>query len=149
MQNALKGGRVDDNPVFTNALGESNGVIFFESDFVPPGLNSGSTKLKDNTRRAWIGGAQSLFMAFGRGFAPPGYSLNRFRWDRDSEDFGHQQQIAATTIAGIARPSYTKPGEGSARENGVLVVETYAEHGLTASDVYSMWDDIDGVDIES
>lgn len=149
MQNALKGGRVDDNPVFTNALGESNGVIFFESDFVPPGLNSGSTKLKDNTRRAWIGGAQSLFMAFGRGFAPPGYSLNRFRWDRDSEDFGHQQQIAATTIAGIARPRYQKPGEASARENGVLVVETYAEHGLTGSDVYSMWDDIDGVDIEA
>jgi len=148
MQNALKGGRVDDNPVFTNALGESNGVIFFESDFVPPGLNSGDTKIKDNTRRAWIGGAQSLFMAFGRGYAPPGYSLNRFRWDKDSEDFGHQQQIAASTIVGIGRPRYQKPGEASARENGVFVIETYAEHGLTNTDVYSMWVDA-GLSIEA
>lgn len=140
MKSALAS-RVDDNPVFTNALGESNGVIFFESDFVPPGLNSDATKLKDKTRRAWIGGAQALTMAFGRGYAPPGYSLNRFRWDRDSEDFGHQQQVAATTIVGIARPRFTKPDEASARENGVFVVETYADHGLSSTDVYSQWID--------
>lgn len=149
MKAALQGGRIDDNPVFTNALGESNGVLFFESHFVPPGLNSGETKLKDKTRRAWIGGAQALFMAFGRGYAPPGYSLNRFRWDRESEDYGHQQQVAATTITGIARPGYTKPTEAIQREHGVFVIETYADYGsLSATDVYRDWVDA-GATIEA
>lgn len=141
MQNALAGGRLNDNPLFTNALGMWNGVLFFESDFVPPGLNAAGDKLKDNTRRAWIGGAQALVLAFGRGYAPPGYSLSRFSWDRQGKDFGHQQQIAVTTIGGIARPRYTKPGETTASEAGVIVIETWAEHGLTSSSVYAPWID--------
>lgn len=139
MKASLQGGRVDDNPIFYNALGRAHGVLFMESDLIPPGLNSDGSKLKDNTRRAWIGGASALYMAFGRGYAPPGYDLNRFRWDRESEDFGHQQQIAATTICGLARPRYQKPGESSAREAGVFAIETYAAHGLTGSDVYKHW----------
>jgi len=139
MKASLQGGRVDDNPIFHNALGKAHGVLFMESELVPPGLNSGGTKLKDKTRRAWIGGASALAMAFGRGYAPPGYDLNRFRWDRESEDFGHQQQIAATTIVGLARPQYKKPGESSAREAGVFVIETYADHLDTGSDVYARW----------
>jgi hypothetical protein len=143
MQNALAGGRVDDNPLLTNALGEWRGFIFFESDWVPPGMNlergSSPTAIKDKTRSAWIGGAQSMFLAHGRGRAPQGYGLNRYRWIRETEDFEHIGQVAATTIVGMARPRYTKPGESAARENGVLVVETYADHNLTGSDVYRDW----------
>jgi N4-gp56 family major capsid protein len=149
MQNALAGGRIDDNPLLTNALGEWNGFVFFESDWVPPGLNSGATKIKDYTRRAWIGGAQALFLAHGRGRAPQGYGLNRYRWDRETEDFGHVGQIAATTIVGMNRPRYTKPGEASARENGILCIETYADHGMTGSDVYAPWTAISGVQLEA
>ncbi len=139
MKAGIQGGRVDDNPIFENALGKIHDVLLMESDLVPPGVNSDGSKIKDKTRRAWIGGASALFMAFGRGYAPPGYDKNRFRWDRESEDFGHQQQIAATTIVGIARPRYKKPGESAAREAGVFAIETYADHGLTGSDVYSKW----------
>jgi N4-gp56 family major capsid protein len=149
MQNALKGGRIDDNPLLNNALGEWSGFLFFESELVPPGLNSDGTKIKDKTRRAWIGGAQSLFLAHGRSETPPGFAPSKYRWDRESEDFGHVKQIAATTIAGMARPRYQKPGEASARENGVLVIETYADHGLTGSDVYNKWTAISGVTLES
>lgn len=140
MRAAMQGGRVEDNPIFTTALGEDQGFVFFESDFVPPGLNSGGTALKANTRRAWIGGAQSLFMAFGRGYAAPGYSLNRFQWVYESEDYQHQQAIAAATICGIARPRYLKPGEARARESGVLVIETYADPGSLSTDtIYRDW----------
>lgn len=143
MTAAAQGGRIDDNPLWTTALGEDQGFLFFESDFVPPGLNSGATKLKANTRRAWIGGAQSLFMAFGRGYeVAPGFDLNRFQWTRESEDYGHQNQLAAATIVGMGRPRYQKPGEASARENGVVVIETYANlGGLSSSDVYLPWTD--------
>lgn len=149
MQNALAGGRIDDNPLLTNALGEWRGFIFFESKWVPPGLNSGGTALKDKTRRAWIGGAQALVLAHGRGRAPQGYGLGRYRWMRETEDFEHIGQVAATTICGIARPRYTKPGESSARENGIVVVETYADHGLSSDTVYKAWTDIDGVTVEA
>lgn len=139
MKAAMQGGRIEDNPIFNTTLGKWNGVYFFESDNLPPGFNTGGTAFKDNTRRAWIGGASALLMAFGRGFAPPGFARNRFRWDRETEDFGHQQQIAATTIAGLSRVRYKKPGEASERESGVLALETYADHGLTSTDVYADW----------
>lgn len=140
MQNAIAGGRIEDNPLLTNALGEWSGFLFFESPWVPPGINVASSIIQDNTRRAWIGGAQALFLAHGRGRAPKPYGLNRYRWDRETEDFGHVGQIAATTICGIARPRYTKPTESTARENGIIVVETYADHGsLSAASVYAPW----------
>lgn len=139
MKSAMQGGAIEDNPLFNNALGEYNGVIFIECDLIPPGLNSGGTLFKDKTRRAWIGGASALMMAHGRGFAPPGYDLNRFRWDRETEDFGHQQQLAATTILGLARPRYTDPRDASTKEAGVLCIETYADHKGTGSTIYEPW----------
>lgn len=147
MQNALAGGRIDDNPLLTNALGEWRGFIFFESDWVPPGLDaergqgggSSITGIKNKTRSAWICGAQGLFVAHGRGRAPQGYGLNRYRWIRETEDFEHIGQVAATTIVGMARPRYTKPGESSARENGIVLIETYADHDLTGATVYKDW----------
>lgn len=145
MQNALKGGFLKDNPLFVNALGASQGFVFFEDPYVPPGLTSG--EIQDNTRRAWIGGAQHINLAFGRGRAPKGYGLNRFKWDRESEDFGHIGQIAATTIVGMKASGYLKPGQAVTRPNGI-VIETYAAHGLTASDVYEPWTRA-GVDIAS
>jgi N4-gp56 family major capsid protein len=139
MKSALQGGVVDDNPIFNNALGEYNGVIFMECDHIPPGYNSGGTAFKDKTRRAWLGGASALMIAHGRGYAPPGYGLNRYRWDRETEDFGHQQQLAATTIVGIARPRYTDPRDASTKEAGVLVIETYADHKSTGTSIYEPW----------
>jgi N4-gp56 family major capsid protein len=148
MQNALSGSVVDDNPLLSNALGEWGPFVFFESDWVPPGIHTSQNKIQPDTRRAWVGGAQALFLAFGRGDAPSGYSLNRYRWDRESEDFGHKRQVAATSILGMARPRYTKPGEANARENGIVVIETYAEHGMTDADVYAPWTDA-GAEIAS
>ena len=150
MRAAMQGGRIDDNPIFTRALGEDQGFLFFESDFVPPGLNSGETAFKANTRRAWVGGAQALCLAFGRGWRGPGYDLNRYQWTRESEDYNHQNAIAVTTIVGAKRPRYQHPSEASARELGVVVVETYADHGtLSAASAFVDWTDASGASIEA
>lgn len=150
MRAAMAGGRIDDNPIFTRALGEDQGFLFFESDFVPPGLNSGETAFKASTRRAWIGGAQALTMAFGRGYRGPGFDLNRYQWLRDSEDYQHQNAIAVATIVGAKRPRYTHPDEASARELGIVVVETYADLGTqTAAQAYVDWTDASGASIEA
>ncbi len=143
MVSAMQGGKVDDNPIFTNMLGCVHDIVFFKSDFVPPGLNSGGTKLKDKTRRAWIGGAGALAMGFGRGWSAPPYGKNRFQFISDSEDYNFQKQIAVQTIVGATRPRFTDPATSTVHENGVLVLETYADYGsnFSSSTVYSDWID--------
>lgn len=149
MQSALQGGNMQSG-VFTRALGMWKDILLFEDDFVPPGLNSGETALKANTRRAWVGGAGALTMVFGRGWkVAPGYSPNRWSWVRESEDYDHQHAVSVRSILGVKRPRFTRPGEASARENGVLVIETYADlDGLSSADVYKPWTDA-GLTIEA
>jgi len=151
MRAAIQGGRVDDNPIFGSALGCFHDVLFMETDLLPPGLNSGGTAFKDKTRRAWVGGAQALTLAYGAGWAAPGFALNKFRWDTEVDDFAHRKQIAATTILGGAAPVFTSPGEASARQNAIIVAETYANYGtgLSSTTVYEPWLNIAGTSVEA
>lgn len=139
MTAALQGGKLQSG-VFTRALGSFDDFIVFVSDFVPPGLD-GSGDIQSNTRRAWAGGAGALTMVFGRGWkVAPGYTPNRWSWVKESEDYDHQNAIAVTSILGAARPRFTRPGEASARENAVVVYETYAPLGpIAAADAYEPW----------
>ena len=146
----LQGGRVEDNPLFTTALGQMNGVLFIEDDFVPPGLNSGATKFKDKTRRAWVGGAGALSLAFGRGTAKPGFALNRWKWTKLNEDHGNKNSVGLTTIVGAKRNRYTKPGAAAAHEAGIIVVETYAPYAVADSDsAYADWLAATGASVEA
>lgn len=139
MRARLSGGDIKDNPIYTRYLGEDQGFLFFESDFVPPGLNSGGTGYQSNTRRAWVAGAGALTLAFGRGYEDaPQFSPNRWLWLQDSEDYEYRRTIAAMTVIGAKRVRFQKPGEASARENAVVVVETYADHGqFTAAEAFN------------
>lgn len=147
---SLQGGRVEDNPLFTTALGQINGVLFIEDDFVPPGLNSGATKFKDKTRRAWIGGAGALSLAFGRGTNKPGFALNRWKWTKLNEDHGNKNSIGVTTVVGAKRNRFTKPGAAAAHEAGIIVVETYAPYAVADSDAaYADWLTATGASVEA
>lgn len=150
MTSAIQGGQVSDNPIFTNLLGSVHDVLFYTSNLVPPGLNSGGTKFKSKTRKAWIGGAGALNLAFGRGDRPSGFGVNRFQWDMDSQDYGYRKSISASTIVGAARPRSTDPKDSSISEHGVLCVETYADYGnsLTDAQVYVDWTEA-GAQIEA
>jgi len=143
MQSAIQGGEVDGNPIFNNLLGSVHDVLFYKSDLVPPGHNAAGTGFKSKTRRAWLGGAGALNLAFGRGDRPSGYGLNRFQWDMDSQDYGFRKMVAASTIVGAARPYFTDPADSSVSEQGVIVIETYADYGsaLTDAKVYRDWID--------
>ena len=149
MTAALQGGNMKSG-VWTRALGKYKDFLIMESDHVPPGLNSGETKLKANTRRAWVGGAGALTMIFGRGWrVAPGYAPNRWQWTRESEDYNQSNAVAVTSIVGVKRPRFTRPSEASARENGVLVIETYADlDGIDSADAYKPWTDA-GLTIEA
>lgn len=140
-QNAMQGGALNGNPIFTHAIGDVQGCLLFESDLVPPGLNSGATAFKDNTRRAWVGGAGAISLAFGRGHADDiEHTPSRWTWTPQQRDYGYEKAIAVSSIVGAKRNRYTKPGEASAREAGVVVIETFADRGqLTAAEAYQLW----------
>jgi len=141
----VQGGDLEGNGIFTRVLGVWHDFVIFVDKFIPPGIDSDSapTTLLSATRRAWVGGAGALALAHAKGYRnDPAYAVNRYRWDFESEDFGSQMDIALTTNVGVARPRFTKPGEASARELGVVVIETYADKGsVTDATAYAEWSD--------
>ena len=89
---AMSGGQISDNPIFTGALGEYNGIILHESFRVPINSNIGENVLC---------GAQAATFAFGRDNSP-----NRMTWTEELFDYGNQLGVSAGCIAGMKRTIY-------------------------------------------
>ena len=91
---AMQGGNISDNPIFTGALGEYNGVILHEAFRLPTVATGGAT----TTGRAVLCGAQALLMAFGRDS-----SANRMSWVEELFDYGNQLGVSAGLIGGMKK----------------------------------------------
>lgn len=91
---AMQGGNISDNPIFTGALGEYNGVILHEAFRLPTVSTGGAS----TTGRAVLCGAQALVFAFGRDNSP-----NRMSWVEELFDYGNQLGVSAGCIAGIKK----------------------------------------------
>lgn len=137
---SLKGGN-QKSGVFTRVLGEFQDFLIFESDYIPPGIDGAGTGFKANTRRAWVGGAGALSVAYGRGWkADPGYDINRWKWIKESRDFDENRAMGIRTMCGVNRLRYTDPRDATAKEAGIVVVETYVSHGnLTSAQAFQPW----------
>lgn len=121
MQAGIQGGRVDDNPIFTGALGMWNGVVYKESTYVSPGVAS-SAGVSD-TRRAVLCGAQALGFANGKG-----YGGNRMRWVHGDWDHGDKYFASAAKIFGLASTRFKERGSSTIRDYGKIIITTYAEN---------------------
>ena len=109
---AMQGGRVDNNPIFTGALGVYNGVILHESTRVP--LGSLATVAETKVRRAIFCGAQSAVMAYGKGYGPG----QKMDWTEELFDYKNQLGVGAGVIGGMKKARYN----GS--DFGTLVLAT-------------------------
>lgn len=109
---AMTGGKVEDNPIFTGALGVYNNVILFEDIRVP--LVVGATAGTTDVARAILCGAQAACMAFGRG-----YGQNTFSWEEELFDYKNQLGVAAGCIGGMVKTRFN----GS--DFGTVVMSTY------------------------
>lgn len=148
---SLQGGN-QKSGVFTRVLGEFQDFILLESDYVPPGMNSGSTALKANTRRAWVGGAGALALAFGRGWiGDPGFGANKWKFIKESHDFDEQRAFGVRSFLGVAKPSFTDPRTSTDHDQAIVVIETYTDHGsLTSAQAFRDWTDaMPGVTIDA
>lgn len=139
---SLQGGN-QKSGVFTRVLGEFQDFLLLESDFVPPGLNAATTSFKANTRRAWVGGAGALNLAFGRGWSgDPGFSPTKWKLITEEHDLGEVKAFGIRSMLGAAKPTFTDPRTSSNHDQAIVVVETWADHGtLTAATAFSDWTD--------
>lgn len=104
-KSAMSGGRVDNNPIFTGALGVYNNTIIHESTRVPQG---GSSATLANTYRAIFCGAQAACMAFGQGFGS-----SRMSWTEELFDYRNQLGVSAGMIGGLKKNVFNSQDFGS------------------------------------
>lgn len=109
---ALTGGEIEDNPIFTGALGVHNGVVLHEWSRLPPAVSSGANVA--NTRRAVFCGAQAAALAYGQG------TSDAPKYIEDTFDFKRQFGVSVQTIAGLKKSIF------NATDFATIVAATYA-----------------------
>lgn len=98
---AMTGGQVTNNPLYTGALGEYNGVILHEDVRCPPTQASGGTGItttSGNAYRSIFCGAQAASFAVGQDNADA--AMN---WVEELFDYGNQIGIEAGMIFGLKK----------------------------------------------
>lgn len=111
----IEGGQGMDNPIFTGALGEYNGVILHEAFRIPNGVNSTSGAQVANTKRAVLCGAQAGMVAWGR--ETP--KSQKYSWTEELFDYKHSLGIGIETIWGLKKCVF------NSKDYGTIVVASY------------------------
>lgn len=102
---AMQGGMVSNNPIYTGALGEYNGVILHESTRIPT-VQAGSTGA---VYRNVICGAQSGMLAFGQNYGGD----ESQRWYEELFDYGNQLGVSAGMIWGAKKTRFNSADFGT------------------------------------
>lgn len=111
---ALAGGQISNNPIYTGALGEYNGVILHESVRVTDGVST-ENEAVPFVKRAVLCGAQSAVLAFGQGYQP-----NKVNWIEESFDYENQLGVSAGMIFGLRKSKINH------KDFATIVVPTFA-----------------------
>lgn len=114
-RSALAGGRIGDNPIYTGALGEYNGVVLHEATRVTAGVNSSTAAAVANVRRAVFCGAQAAVMAYGKDS-----SGGEMSWTEELFDYGNQLGVSAGMIGGLRKSRFNN------LDFGTIVVSSWA-----------------------
>lgn len=111
----VSGGARTNNPIFTGALGEYNGVVLHEWTRLPKAVAVAGTAV-DNTRVAVFCGAQAACIAFGKGDGRP----NSMDWVEEKFDYQNQLGVSAGAIFGLKKTRF------NSKDFSTIVVPTYA-----------------------
>jgi N4-gp56 family major capsid protein len=110
---AMQGGRVNDNPIFSGALGVYNNVILHSAFRLPNGC-AGAT-VTASTKRAVLCGAQAAVLAYGQN-----NSDSEMTWVEELFDYGNQLGVSAGLIFGLKKMVY------NSLDFGTITIPTYA-----------------------
>lgn len=117
---AMMGGQKSDNPIFTGALGEYNGVIIRQSEDVVTGVHSSTGAEQTSVRRALFLGAQAGCFAQSSKFS----KSNPYKWVEKTFDYDRELGVSVQSIMGLKKTIF------NSEDYGVIVASTYAAtHG--------------------
>jgi N4-gp56 family major capsid protein len=120
----LQGGKVDNNPIFTRAIGMYRNVLLFSEAHLPQGTSNAGVAVA-NTRRNVFFGAGALALAYGR--AERG-NFEKMRWHSGTYDHGRKFYGSAGMVWGLKSPNFSV--NGTTRLYGRIVVTTYTQDRL-------------------
>jgi len=112
---AMTGGEIDDNPIFTGALGVYNNVVLHEWTRLPNAQTSAAGTSKANTKRAVFCGAQSACFATGQA-----QNSEKPNWVEQLFDYGNQLGVSGGMIAGMKKMVF------NSADFGTIVMSSYA-----------------------
>lgn len=115
---AMNGGKVNDNPIFTGALGVYNNVVLHVSNRLPRTTNAAdfsTTNLAGNYRALFCG-AQAAGFAYGQD-----NSENKMTWVEDMFDYGNSLGVSAGMIFGAKKCVF------NSKDFGTLLLNTFAQ----------------------
>jgi N4-gp56 family major capsid protein len=116
---AMTGGQVANNPLYTGALGEYNGVILHEDVRVPPTQDNGGTGItaasSQNAYRACFAGAQAASFAVGQDNTD-----GAMNWVEELFDYENQLGVSAGMIFGLKKMVF------NSKDFATIVATSYA-----------------------
>ena len=111
---AYTGLAATNNPIYSGAIGEYNGVILRSAYDVTTGVSATTTDAP-NVRRAVFLGGQAAMIAFGQRNSP-----NKYRWNEELFDHKRRLEVSAWSILGLKKTQFNSV------DYGTIVVATYA-----------------------
>ena len=103
-----------NNPIYSGAIGEYNGVILRSAYDVTNGVTNAGADAPNVKRAVFLGG-QAAMIGFGQRNSP-----NKYRWNEELFDHKRRLEVSAWSILGIKKTSF------NAVDYGTIVVSTYA-----------------------
>jgi N4-gp56 family major capsid protein len=120
--NAMSGGAINNNPIFTGALGMWNNTVIYESDYVCNGVNASTGARLSSVRRNVFCGAQTLLLGYGKN----GGSKSSMFWREREIDYGNRLGVAAGKVFGLKASTFDFAQDGTQQRFGSIVVPTYS-----------------------
>lgn len=111
---ALSGSGSKDNPIYTGALGEYNGVVLHSSTRVPMGVSNAGAQLS-TVRRAIFCGAQAAAVVYSKD-----NEGGEMSWVEELFDYKNQLGVSAGLIGGLKKTVF------NSTDFGTIVIPTYA-----------------------
>lgn len=113
---ALQGGERTNNPIYTGAIGEYDGVVFRENEDVVPGMNSTTGAEITTVRRALFLGAQAGAIGFSSKYS----KSSPYKWVEKTFDYERELGVSVQGLMGMKKTRF------DGQDFGSIVVPTYA-----------------------
>jgi len=112
---AMAGGKLSNNPIYDDSLGEYNNVILKKANHITSGVNSSTGAAITTVKRAVLLGAQAAAVAFGKNNGPTTYN-----WNEELIDHKRKLEVSMLTMWGLKKTIF------NSTDFGAVVVSSYA-----------------------